>query len=387
MVGIQNFLGLGDLDLSAGSLRPGQHREPLDVVARQRVIGRHRRHARQAAQFLERLFLYVVGHARVFDFFLQVFHIALAFVLFAQFFLDRLHLLAQVILALRLLHAILHFALNLVAQLLHFQLFGQVLIDFLQPHPDIDGFQRFLLIGRGKRGQRRCDKIHQAARFVDVQRHGRKFIRKRGRTRHNLLEKRQHIALQGFDLGTLRRRRLGHRRNLGTHEGHQLRELAQPYPFQAFGKHEQALVGHLHHLMHHRRSAHQIQIAGLRVVDARLALRHHHNGLVFSERVDQLHRTLPAHRQRQHGVGEQNRVPDRKYRDSTLIVCFLRLSLVLGSRLLAHGLSLSVTRSSLDDAYPERFHCILRKSRGQVLEYYRCSRANTSSPKYRGYRG
>ncbi len=76
---------------------------------------------REAAQFLERFFLYFIGHAGVVDLLFQVIDIALAFILLAQFFLNGLHLLAQVVFALSLLHAILYFALDLVAQLLDFQ--------------------------------------------------------------------------------------------------------------------------------------------------------------------------------------------------------------------------------------------------------------------------
>ena len=73
-----------------------------------------------------------------------------AFVLLAQFLLDGLHLLAQVVLALRLLHAVLHFALNLVAQLLHFQLLRQMLVDLVQPHAHVGGLQHVLLVARSK---------------------------------------------------------------------------------------------------------------------------------------------------------------------------------------------------------------------------------------------
>ena len=60
----------------------------------------------------------------------QIVNIALAFVLLTQFFLNGLHLLAQVVLALRLLDFILHFRLDLVAQLLDFELLRQMLVDF-----------------------------------------------------------------------------------------------------------------------------------------------------------------------------------------------------------------------------------------------------------------
>ena len=98
------------------------------------VVGRHGRHARQAVQFLQGLFLHFFRHAGGFDLLPQFFDIALVFVLLAQFLLDGLHLLAQVVFALRLLHLVLHFGLDLVAQLLDFQFLRQVLVDLLQAH-------------------------------------------------------------------------------------------------------------------------------------------------------------------------------------------------------------------------------------------------------------
>jgi hypothetical protein len=67
----------------------------------------------------------------------QLLGVARGLVLLTQFLLDGLHLLAQVVLALRLLHAVLHFALDLVAQLLDFQLLGQMLVDLFQPHANV----------------------------------------------------------------------------------------------------------------------------------------------------------------------------------------------------------------------------------------------------------
>jgi len=67
--------------------------------------------------------------------------------------LDGLHLLAEVVLALGLLNAILNLGLNLVAQLLDFEFFREVLIDLLETDANIRGLKRLLLIGGGERGQ------------------------------------------------------------------------------------------------------------------------------------------------------------------------------------------------------------------------------------------
>ena len=63
---------------SRRALGPRQHRQPLDVVARQRVVRRHRRHPRQPRQLLQRLLLHVLRHARGFNLLPQLVDVALA---------------------------------------------------------------------------------------------------------------------------------------------------------------------------------------------------------------------------------------------------------------------------------------------------------------------
>ena len=146
MVGVEDLLRLRDVDLNTGRFLPRQNRQPLDVVARQAIVGGHRRHAGEAAEFLERLLLHVVGHAGGFDLLPQLIRVAGGLVLLAQFLLDGLHLLAQVVLALRLLNAVLHFALNFVAELLNFKFFGQVLVDLVEAGLDVRSLQHILLV-------------------------------------------------------------------------------------------------------------------------------------------------------------------------------------------------------------------------------------------------
>ena len=205
MIGVEDFLGFQNIDFAAGSFRPGQRRQPLHVVAGDGVIRSHGRHAGQAAQFFQGLFLDFIGHAGVVDLLLEVFGVARAFILLAQFFLDGFHLLAQVVLALRLLHPVLHFGLDLVAQLLDFEFLRQMLVDLFQTHPDVGGLERVLLVGGRERRQRGGDEIHQPARLVDVHGHRRKFVRQSRRAGHDLLEQGKNVALQRFHLGTLGR--------------------------------------------------------------------------------------------------------------------------------------------------------------------------------------
>ena len=224
---VEDVLGLGDVDLGAGALGPGQNGEPFDVVAGERVVGRHGRHARQARQFLERFLLHVLGHAGIVDLLAQLFDLALALVLLAQFLLDGLHLLAQVVVALRLLHLVLHFVLDLGAQLLHLDFLGQMLVEQFEAGVDARSLEQFLLLVRGQERQRGGDEVHQAAGLVDIGGDGPQFVGKGRRLGDDLLELRNHDAHQGFDIGR-RLRLLGFEGlHLGDHEGLGLDEADQ----------------------------------------------------------------------------------------------------------------------------------------------------------------
>ncbi len=292
VIRIQNFFRFGDVHFAAGSFRPRQHRQPLDVVPGNRIVRRHGGHARQSAQFFQRFFLDLVRHAGIFDFLPQFFGIARAFILLAQFLLNGLHLLAQVVLPLRLLHSVLHLRLDLVAELLHLQLFRQMLVNLLQAHSNIGRLERVLLIGGGERRQRRGNEIDQAARLLDVHRHGGKLIRECRRPRNNLLKQGQHVTLQGFYLRPFRRNSFGNRIHPPAHKGGELCELHQPNPLQPLGKNEQALVRHLDHFVNHRQRPHRIEVRGLGRIHTRFPLRYHHDGLVLAQGVNQLDRAL-----------------------------------------------------------------------------------------------
>src|ERR1700683_371164 len=158
-----------------------------------------------------------------------------------------------------------------------------MLVDFFEAGADVESLERVLLIGRGELRHRRGNEIHQAARFVDVQGYGGKLVGKRGRTGDDLLEQRQHVALEGFDFGTVGRCGLGDYRYRRGHEWRQLRELAEAHALQAFGKYEEALVGHLDDFVDYGGRADGVKIAGWWAIDAGFALRHHYDGLVFTE--------------------------------------------------------------------------------------------------------
>ena len=283
MVLVKNRLGLADVNLTARGLRPGQDREPLDVVAGERIIGGHGRHALEPAKLLEGFLLGFLRHAGGFDLLAQILDVLLALVDIAEFLLDGLHLLAQVVIALRLLDLVLNLGLNLVAKLLDLELLGKVLVDALQARGDVGRFEQLLLVGGGEERERRGNKVNEAPRILDVHGDRLQLIRQSRRGRDDLLKLRKNVALQRLDFGAWLRGNLRDRLDRGGHERLDLREHAQLDPLGAFSEDEQALVGHFDDLVDGRQSSISVQVGRLGRVHACVALSDHHDGLLVSE--------------------------------------------------------------------------------------------------------
>ena len=83
------------------------------------------------------------------SFFAQLLDFRLRIVGFAELLLNRLHLLAQQILALALAHLLLHLLLDLVAQLQDFDLFRQFADQCVQALAHVRGLEQFLPQQRG----------------------------------------------------------------------------------------------------------------------------------------------------------------------------------------------------------------------------------------------
>ena len=148
VIAFEHLLGESQIADFLGFLLPWHRQQPVEVIARDRRFGRHRRHLLQALQFRHGLFVRVLGHAGGFDFLLEL--VELALLAAAQFLLDGLDLLVEVILFLRLLHLALHAALDgaVDAQLLDFDV--QHLGDARQPVDGIEDFEQLLLFFDGE---------------------------------------------------------------------------------------------------------------------------------------------------------------------------------------------------------------------------------------------
>jgi hypothetical protein len=67
VVFVQNAFGLGNVDMHAAALEPGQTDDPFDVVAHHRGFGRHGRHQLEFLELLLHLGGSLLGHALALD--------------------------------------------------------------------------------------------------------------------------------------------------------------------------------------------------------------------------------------------------------------------------------------------------------------------------------
>src|SRR5690606_30346857 len=104
---LEDPLGVGEIVVHLRALLPRHLHEPVDVVAHDGRLGRHRRHQLQFVELARRLLVHVLRHARGLDLPLELLQLVRAVVHLAELFLNGLHLLIQVVLALALLHLLL----------------------------------------------------------------------------------------------------------------------------------------------------------------------------------------------------------------------------------------------------------------------------------------
>ncbi len=117
MILFQHRLGARQVVQDLGALFPGHAHQPVDVVTHHRGFRRHGGHELQLVELGHGLGLGLLAHAGLFDLFLQFLDFVGHVLHFTQLFLNGLHLLIQVVLALALLHLLLYAAANTLLDL------------------------------------------------------------------------------------------------------------------------------------------------------------------------------------------------------------------------------------------------------------------------------
>ena len=160
MVVIEHGFGFSNVLLDLALLAPGQREDPVEVVAHDCRLSRHRRHLAKLAQLGHGL---VVGFLRQFcllDAILDLAELVALLLAFAEFLLDRLELLVEVVLALCLFHLALHARADLALDLEHAHLGFHEAEDLFKPLAHVDHLEKTLLLGN-LHGQVGRDRIRQ----------------------------------------------------------------------------------------------------------------------------------------------------------------------------------------------------------------------------------
>src|SRR5713226_5600445 len=96
MVLLEDALGFLNVELVLGVLEPRQRQEPVEIVAHDRRLWRHRRHQLELLDLALALLAHLDRHLLLAQLVLELLDLVLELVLFAEFLLDRAHLLVEV---------------------------------------------------------------------------------------------------------------------------------------------------------------------------------------------------------------------------------------------------------------------------------------------------
>ena len=293
---------------------PRDRQQPVEIVSHDGGLGRHRRHLPELLHLAERLLARLLGELDRLDALLELGHFVLALFV-AELLLDRLHLLVEVVLALRLLHLALDARADALLDLQDRNLAlhqGEALLEALGDRAHLeDG----LLVGELDR-QMRGDRVGELAVVVDL------IDRAHHLGRDLLVE--LHIALEFGDDRTRQRFRLdlvdrvvGDRPGLGLEVVLSGRITGHLRPRRPFDQHLHRAVGQLQELQDARqRSGGKDRVRGGIVVGGVL-LRREQDRLVrlhhLFERADRL---LASDEQRHDHVRKDHDVAQRQDRDT-----------------------------------------------------------------------
>jgi hypothetical protein len=350
MIGVEHRLGLQQIDVLVGPLRPRERDEPVDVGPGDRVLGGGRGHFRQSIELAKRFLLHLVGHPRRFDLVAQLVDFLGLIVAFAELLLDRLHLLAQEVLALVLADFGLHLGLNLRSQLENLELLGEDPVELIHPRAQVDGLEQLLFHRRPDRAETGRDEVGQPARIGDVRRKHRQIVREDGRELNDLLEVRPDVPLERVDLERVPRRLdIGHFLDLRPQVRLGGRDARKPDACEALDNQPQAAVGQLEHFVDVSERADGVQVGLSRLFQAGIALREDADQLAPGDGlVDELDGTLAGHGQRHERVREEHGVAQRQHRH----VRGDRERALAAARLGASGLIAHKTSSVLAGPFP-----------------------------------
>ena len=310
---VEDLLRELEVLLDLGLLVPRDRQQPVEIVAHDGRFRRHRRHLPQLLELVRRLLARLLRELGLLDLVLELGELVLAF-LVAELLLDRLHLLVEVVLALRLLHLALDARADALLDLQDGDFALHQAEHLLQPLGDRRRLQDRLLVGNLDR-EMRGDRVGELGVVLDL------LDDADDLGRHLLVE--LHIALE---LGDDRaRQRLGLdllAGDVGEHDGVGLVivgcgrcSLSTLARCGALDQHLDGAVGQLEQLQHARERADLVDRVGRRIVVGGVLLRRQQNERVRAHHLfERLDRLLAADEQRHDHVREDDDVAQRQHR-------------------------------------------------------------------------
>ena len=275
------------------------------------MLGGGLRQLLEARQLAVGLLAHVLGQRDRSQLLAQLVDLGLGRVALAQLGLDRLELLAQHVLALRVVELGLHLGLDPRPDRRHLELAREHLGEAVQPLADVELLQQRLLLLRLD-PQRAGYQVRQRRRVVQV---GDGHLELLGEVRDVLddaQERLLHVAHQRGQLGALVEhvRRLDDARDEVGLTGY---EAGQAHARARLDEDPQRAVGHLEHSRDRAEHAVLVDLVGPGGVDFGLAARDHRQHAVAAEHViDELDRALLPDRQRRQRVREGDAVAQRQ---------------------------------------------------------------------------
>ena len=308
---VEDFGGRFDVEVVFGLFTPRQFHHPLQVGPDRGGFSRVGMHLFEPLKLLLRLLQHLLGHLGFLDGLAELRDLFGPFVQFAEFLLDRLELLAQEVLALRLVHFALGFRLNL---LLHGQYFNFPGDQFTDPAKASDGIFHLqnLLSGLHLEAEVRDGHVGQPAGFL-------KTFDDHHHVRHqNLSETHEPLELlldgpqQGF---ALKRCGLGFCFGDGFDADFKMRfglnERLDPGFRQTLDENLDTVIRKFQHSHHHADGADGMDVLRCGVLDFERPLGGEHDDPIAGQSgFDGFDRHVSPHEERQDHIGEHDDVPD-----------------------------------------------------------------------------
>ncbi len=298
------------LDLRAAAPRDAEH--PVEVVAHDGRLRGHGRHLAELLQFAERLLAGFLRELGLLDLVFELGQLVAA-VLVAELLLDRLHLLVEVVLALRLLHLTLHAGADPLLDLQDGDFALHQAEHLLEPLGDRRDLEDRLLVG-DLDGEMRGDRIGELRRLVDLGHRRDDLGRDLLVELHVVLELGDHRAGKRLRLDLVAER-------IGKSLGLGLVEVLGPGigldvgPARALDQHLHGAVGQLQELQHARQGSDLVDRVRRRIVVRGVDLGRKQDVAVGLDHLLQgTDRLLPADEERHDHVREDDDVPQRQNR-------------------------------------------------------------------------